>query len=87
MALICLEGLAANPFFDNSKGHGVELVHRDGIYPPKRIYLQTEAMQKGWMEVLKFYKGRTINQMYDIKEQIGMGRFSVVYSCVEKSTN
>lgn len=30
--LVCLEGLAANPIFDNDKGHGIELSHRDGIY-------------------------------------------------------
>jgi len=39
------------------------------------------------MEFLKFYKGASINQLYEIKEQIGTGKFSVVYSCVEKSTN
>lgn len=42
VSLVCLEGLAANPIFDSSKGHGVELVHRDGIYPSKKIYLQSQ---------------------------------------------
>lgn len=39
------------------------------------------------MEHLQFYKGESAIQIYQIKEQIGIGKFSVVYHCVEKATN
>lgn len=32
-----------------------------------------------WMELLKFYKGVTIQQQYEIGRKIGTGKFSVVY--------
>jgi RIO-like serine/threonine protein kinase len=33
------------------------------------------------MELLKFYKGESIQKKYDIGEKIGTGKFSVVYRC------
>ena len=32
-----------------------------------------------WLELLKFYKGFTIQQLYEIGRKIGTGKFSVVY--------
>ena len=34
-----------------------------------------------WMELLKFYRGVTVQQQYEIGRKIGTGKFSVVYEC------
>ena len=39
------------------------------------------------MDHLKYYKGSSVSQMFDMGEKIGVGKFSVVYKCREKSTN
>jgi hypothetical protein len=41
-------------------------VHRDGIYKPKIFYFLNEIIQKEWTEHLKFYRGTSINQLYEI---------------------
>jgi RIO-like serine/threonine protein kinase len=33
------------------------------------------------MELLKFYKGETVHERYEIGEKIGTGKFSIVYKC------
>lgn len=33
------------------------------------------------MELLKYYKGDSVQQKYDIGDKIGTGKFSVVYKC------
>ena len=38
------------------------------------------------MEFLKFFKGSSINLLYEMGEKIGIGKFSIVYQCVEKAT-
>lgn len=34
------------------------------------------------MELLKYYKGDSVQNRYEIGEKIGTGKFSVVYRCV-----
>lgn len=38
--VICLEGLAAKRIFEVENGLGIEISHRDGIYPEKRFFLK-----------------------------------------------
>jgi hypothetical protein len=33
------------------------------------------------MEQLKYFKGVTVQQKYEIHEKIGTGKFSIVYRC------
>lgn len=33
---------------------------------------------------MKFYKGASITQLFDMGNKIGVGKFSIVYSCVNK---
>ena len=33
------------------------------------------------MEYLKYYKGASITQLYEMGQKIGIGKFSVVYKC------
>jgi hypothetical protein len=33
------------------------------------------------MELLKYYKGESVQKKYEIAEKIGTGKFSVVYRC------
>jgi RIO-like serine/threonine protein kinase len=39
------------------------------------------------MEFLKFFKGVSVQQQYDMGEKIGTGKFSIVYACRDKKTN
>ena len=34
------------------------------------------------MELLKFYKGESVQNRYEIGQKIGTGKFSLVYECV-----
>ena len=34
------------------------------------------------MELLRFYKGESVQTRYEIGEKIGTGKFSLVYECV-----
>ncbi len=38
------------------------------------------------MVLLKFFKGTSVQQQYDMGHKIGTGKFSVVYACTEKKT-
>lgn len=79
--IICLEGLAVRRIYDMENGFGIEISHRDGIYVEKKIYFKNEGLLLEWMELLKFYKGDSVQQRYEIGEKIGTGKFSVVYKC------
>ena len=39
------------------------------------------------MEYLKYFKGSSVSQVYDFGEKIGIGKYSIVYSCREKNTS
>jgi serine/threonine protein kinase len=39
------------------------------------------------MELLKFYKGESVQQKYEIGKKIGTGKFSVVYRCKHNIEN
>ena len=82
--IICLEGLSVKKMFEPTNGHGIEISHRDGIYPMKKFFFLNENLSDGWMEHLKYFKGASIAQLYKMSDKIGIGKFSVVYRCVEK---
>jgi serine/threonine protein kinase len=63
-------------------GFGIEVSHRDGVYPEKRFFFKNEELMLEWMELFKFYKGESVQKRYEIGEKIGTGKFSVVYRCV-----
>ena len=52
----------------------------------KKLFFVNENLQGQWMDHLKFFKGSSITQLYDMEEKIGIGKFSVVYRCIEKGT-
>ena len=83
---ICLEGLSAWSIFEEDKGHGIEISHRDIFYDRKKFFFLNEGIQQNWMEHLKYYRGSSVSQLFDMGEKIGIGKFSVVYRCREKST-
>ena len=39
------------------------------------------------MEYLKFFKGSSAQQHYEMGQKIGTGKFSIVYACTEKKTD
>ena len=80
--VICLEGLAVRRIFEIETGFGIEMSHRDGVYLDKRFFFKNEEVLVEWIELLKFYKGDSVQKKYDIGEKIGTGKFSVVYRCV-----
>lgn len=43
--LIILEGLAVKSYFSDERGHGIEITHRDGIYPNKIFTFVNERLQ------------------------------------------
>lgn len=47
----------------------------------KMIYLRNQESAAQWMELLKYFKGVSAHQQYDIGEKIGTGKFSIVYAC------
>lgn len=67
--------------YEMEKGFGIEIYHRDSIYSSKKIYFKNEKRLLEWMELLKFYRGESVQQRYEIGEKIGTGKFSVVYRC------
>lgn len=40
VSIICLDGLSAKQIFEEDKGYGIEISHRDEIYTPKKFYLK-----------------------------------------------
>lgn len=82
LMVICLEGLAVRRIFEIETGFGIEVSHRDGVYRDKRFFFKNEEVLVEWIELLKYYKGDSVQKMYDIGEKIGTGKFSVVYRCV-----
>jgi hypothetical protein len=80
--VVCLEGLAVKRIFEVEGGFGIEVSHRDGIYHEKKFFFKNEEVLVEWMELLKFYKGDSVQNRYDIGEKIGTGKFSLVYQCV-----
>lgn len=85
--MICLEGLTAKRIYELDNGFGFEISHRDGIYEEKKIFLKNETLLFEWMELLKFYKGESVQKKYEIGGKIGTGKFSVVYRCRHISEN
>lgn len=81
MMLIPLEGLAVKKYFAEDRGYGIEISHREGVYPVKMFTFLHESLQAEWMDHLKYYKGSSINQLYDMGDKIGIGKFSIVYKC------
>lgn len=67
--------------FDKSRGFGIEISHRDGLYSTKIIYLKNEETTGQWMDLLKFFKGVSIQHQYEMGDKIGTGKFSIVYAC------
>jgi hypothetical protein len=80
--VICLEGLAVRRIFEIETGFGIEISHRDGVYKDKKFFFKNEEILIEWVELLKFFKGDSVQKMYDVGEKIGTGKFSVVYRCV-----
>lgn len=74
------------PIFGEQDGHGIEISHREGVYRSHKFFFLNQDLQKRWMENLKYYKGSSISQMFEMGEKIGIGKFSVVYRCKEKCT-
>lgn len=86
ISIVCLDGLSTKKIFDEEKGNGIEITHRDEIYTAKRFYLKDKMLADEWMEHLKFYRGCSISMLYEMGEKIGVGKFSVVYNDKENST-
>ncbi len=60
------------------------------IFPKKTktFYCEKEEEYQTWMKKLKnAIHFRNINENYDIQEQIGKGKFAIVYKGIHKSTN
>ena len=64
--IICLDGLAVRRCYEEKYGYGVEISHSHCIYPEKRIFLKHEGLLVEWMEHLRFYRGETAQQKYEI---------------------
>jgi serine/threonine protein kinase len=79
--VICLEGLTVLRKYESSNGFAISISHRDGIYEEKKVYFKNEKLLLDWMELLKFYKGASVHELYEIREKIGTGKFSLVYRC------
>lgn len=62
--IVCLDGLSVRKLFDQKMGFGIEISHRDNIYPLKVIYLKNDESANQWMELLKFFKGVSVQQQY-----------------------
>ena len=68
MMIICLEGLLVkDKGYDKTGGYKIEISHRDGIYPVKEFFFVNEELENKWREFLRFYKGPSGVQLYDIK--------------------
>lgn len=80
--VICLEGLAVRRVFEIEEGFGIEVSHREGEYKDKQVFFKNEEVLLEWLELMKFFKGESLQNRYDIGEKIGTGKFSVVYKCV-----
>lgn len=64
VSIICLDGLSAKQIFEEDRGYGIEISHRDEIYIPKKFYLKDYELAQKWMDNLKFYQGCSIAMMY-----------------------
>lgn len=79
LEVICLDGLSVEKTFDSDNGYGILISHRDKYYNQKKFYFLNDKMQNKWMEHMKFFKGSSINAMYELGQEIGKGKFSLVY--------
>lgn len=79
--IVCLEGLTVKDIFEEGHGYGIEIYHREDLYPTRKFFVVNKSMQNLWMENLKFFQGNSITQIYEMNDKIGVGKFSVVYSC------
>lgn len=58
--------------------------HRDGYYPQKKIFMKNETIRDDWNEALKFFKGGSIENNYEMGRKIGTGKFSIVYEATNR---
>ncbi|GFE54399.1 calcium dependent kinase CDPK7 [Babesia ovis] len=86
---IFLEGYHMDPLpvKDASSMFGFSIFHR-GYKPTRRnLYLYTNEEREEWVEALsKAMHQQSLMQLYHIREQLGYGKFSVVYRGVHKET-
>ena len=80
---MCLEGLTVVRTLEDGKGFGVDMTHRDGLYPPRKIFFKDEKVLEEWMEFFRFCKGDSVRQRYKFGDKIGTGKFSIVYRGTE----
>lgn len=94
--MLCMDGLivkekSANEYENNNqlknllKGRaGFEIYHKDEFYKSKHLYCSLEE-RKQWMDTLVEYSKSSFQDRYELREKIGVGRFSAVYKGFKKT--
>lgn len=47
--IVCLEGLVVKDIFEEGNGYGVEIYHREDLYPTRKFFLVNKNVQDMWM--------------------------------------
>eukprot|EP00743_Colponemidia_sp_Colp-15_P004051 GILK01004370.1.p1 GENE.GILK01004370.1~~GILK01004370.1.p1 ORF type:complete len:931 (+),score=151.79 GILK01004370.1:61-2793(+) len=86
--VIFLEGCFVEPLRDvKSNKYGLVITHESDLYPKHALYTQTEEERNQWLKkVQKGARVQNIEELYQMKEEIGHGKFSHVHVAVERST-
>lgn len=88
--VIFLEGCFIDPVVEFSQGnmHGLSISHVYEDFKPMSFWTNTKQERDQWlMRLQTAAKARKIDEFYELKERIGSGKFSDVYSTAERITD
>ena len=73
--------------FQRTNKHGMRLQHVSETFKEVYLYCDNAIARDSWANVLRqSAKARVLEDHYTIQEQLGVGKFSKVYKCIEKTS-
>jgi len=88
-ALIFLEGCYIDPATDVSikRAYGLAISHQHEKFQETVLFFSTKRMRDEWITALRAQvSARGFDQFFHLQHKIGMGKFSEVFTAVEKET-
>ena len=89
-SVIFLEGCFIDPLmeFSQKNEHGFSITHQYEGFRPVSFWVGTKSERDMWVLRLRMAaKSRRMEDYYELKERLGSGKFSDVYSAVERETD
>eukprot|EP01054_Gregarina_sp_Poly1_P000213 Gregarina_sp_Poly_1__212@NODE_104_length_14336_cov_169_911977_g91_i0_p2_GENE_NODE_104_length_14336_cov_169_911977_g91_i0NODE_104_length_14336_cov_169_911977_g91_i0_p2_ORF_typecomplete_len1399_score245_74Pkinase/PF00069_25/1_2e72Pkinase_Tyr/PF07714_17/1_8e44PH/PF00169_29/9_9e18Kinaselike/PF14531_6/2_9e16Kdo/PF06293_14/5_5e11EFhand_1/PF00036_32/0_84EFhand_1/PF00036_32/1_1e05EFhand_7/PF13499_6/4_7e08EFhand_7/PF13499_6/3_9e03Pkinase_fungal/PF17667_1/6_6e03Pkinase_fungal/PF17667_1/7_4e08EFhand_6/PF13 len=71
-----------------TRRYGFCIIHAGGSFSRRELFAQDEQTRDRWLAALRSaLNQQPIDQLFQLEEIIGQGKFSIVYKAIEKATN